>query len=84
MVAGALKDEPDPARSYLHRGIATRAFERRFSLADHVRVSVAEFVNGLLQIDLVCEVPEELKPRKVPIATRRGAQGPVIEGQKAA
>ena len=56
---------------YLHRGIAERGFERRFQLADHVRVSGAELVNGLLHIDLVREVPEALKPRT--IAIRNGA-----------
>ncbi|TXL73116.1 Hsp20 family protein [Vineibacter terrae] len=55
--------------SYLHRGIATRAFERRFELADHVRVSGASLENGLLHVDLVREVPEEKKPRVVPIAS---------------
>jgi molecular chaperone IbpA len=54
--------------SYLHRGIAARAFERRFELADHVRVSGAALENGLLHIDLVREVPEEKKPRVIPIA----------------
>ncbi|HEX2889863.1 Hsp20 family protein [Vineibacter terrae] len=55
--------------SYLHRGIATRAFERRFELADHVRVSGASLENGLLHVELVREVPEEKKPRVVPIAS---------------
>lgn len=62
--------------AYLHRGIATRAFERRFQLADHVRAASAATENGLLHIDLVREVPEALKPRRIEIA-RRGA----IEGQ---
>ena len=52
---------------YLHRGIAERGFERRFQLADHVRVSGAELANGLLHIDLVREVPEALKPRTIAI-----------------
>ena len=52
---------------YLHRGIAERGFERRFQLADHVRVSGAELVNGLLHVDLVREVPEALKPRTIAI-----------------
>ncbi len=54
---------------YLHRGIAERGFERRFQLADHVRVSGADLVNGLLHIDLVREVPEALKPRNIAINT---------------
>ncbi|MDG1971068.1 MAG: Hsp20 family protein [Paracoccaceae bacterium] len=53
--------------SYLHRGIAERAFERRFQLADHVRANGAVIENGLLHIDLVRELPEALKPRKIEI-----------------
>lgn len=64
-------DEGD--RVYLHRGIATRAFERRFHLADHVRVTGAEHRNGMLHIDLVREVPEALKPRQIEIVSREGA-----------
>ncbi len=54
---------------FLHRGIATRAFERRFDLADYIIVTGAALVNGLLHIDLVREIPEEKKPRKVAIGT---------------
>ena len=63
---------------YLHRGIAGRAFERRFQLAEHVRVDAADLVNGLLTVDLVRELPEAMKPRRIEIKT--GA----IEHQKAA
>ena len=52
---------------FLHRGIATRAFERRFQLADHVEVKGAELKNGLLHVDLVRNVPERLKPRRIVI-----------------
>jgi len=52
---------------YLHRGIAARAFERRFELADHIKVTGAGMDNGLLHIDLVREVPEALKPRTIAI-----------------
>src|ERR1700740_902656 len=52
---------------YLHRGIARRAFERRFSLADHIKVVGASLVNGMLNVDLVHEVPESQKPHKVQI-----------------
>lgn len=58
-------DEDD--RNYLYRGIATRAFERRFTLADHVRVDGASHMHGMLNIDLVREVPEALKPRRIEI-----------------
>jgi molecular chaperone IbpA len=70
-------DETD--RSYLHRGIATRAFERRFALADHVRVAGAVHEHGMLHVDLVRETPEALKPRRIEIA--RTAATPVLEGK---
>lgn len=53
--------------NYLHRGIAARAFEKRFQMADHVRATGAKTENGLLHIDLVREVPESLKPRRIEI-----------------
>ena len=59
---------------YLHRGIAERGFERRFQLADHVRVSGAALTNGLLHIDLVREIPEALKPRTIAIRSAEGAK----------
>jgi molecular chaperone IbpA len=59
---------------YLHRGIAGRAFERRFQLADHIRVEGASLENGLLTIELVREVPEALKPRQIAIESRTGAK----------
>ena len=62
---------------YLHRGIAERGFERRFQLADHVRVSGAELVNGLLHIDLVREVPEALKPRTIAIKNGASTQATI-------
>jgi molecular chaperone IbpA len=64
----ARKAQEDNARTYLHRGIATRAFERRFALADHVRVTGAAHELGMLHIDLVRETPEALKPRRIEIA----------------
>ena len=62
---------------YLHRGIAERGFERRFQLADHVRVSGAELVNGLLHVDLVREVPEALKPRTIAIKNTASKQATI-------
>lgn len=56
---------------YLHRGIATRAFDRRFHLADHVRVTGATNENGMLHIDLIREVPEALKPRRIEIQNNK-------------
>ncbi|KSV83790.1 Hsp20 family protein [Sinorhizobium sp. GL28] len=64
-VTGKKQDSPPDA--YLHRGIAGRPFEHRFELADHVRASGAGLSNGLLTIDLVREIPEALKPRKISI-----------------
>ena len=61
--------------TYLHRGIAGRSFERRFQLADHVVVRGASLENGLLHVDLVRELPEAMKPRTIPIATSRQAEG---------
>ena len=61
------KAAEDGKRQYLHRGIATRAFDRRFQLADHVEVKGADLKDGLLHIDLVRNVPERLKPRAIAI-----------------
>jgi molecular chaperone IbpA len=80
LVAGKARKE-DETTEYLHRGIARRAFERRFQLADHIRVAGASLDNGLLQIDLVREIPEEKKPRKIEIAQ---GSGPKTIDQKAA
>jgi molecular chaperone IbpA len=80
LVVTGRKAEVEEKATVLHRGIATRAFERRFQLADHVRAVEAVTENGLLHIDLVREVPEALKPRKIEIA--RG--GKAIEGEAAA
>lgn len=63
------KEDDDQSRTFLHRGIAARNFERRFQLADHVRVLSARIENGLLHIDLVREVPEAIKPRRIEIST---------------
>ena len=65
-VAGT-KAADSQERTFLHRGIATRAFERRFQLADHVEVKGADLKDGLLHIDLVRNVPERLKPRTIAI-----------------
>jgi molecular chaperone IbpA len=67
IVTGARK-QPETQRNFLHRGIAERSFERRFGLADHVRVAGAKLENGLLTVDLVRELPEVLKPRKIEIS----------------
>jgi len=72
---------------YLHRGIAGRAFQRRFELADHVKVVGASLVNGLLTIDLKREIPEEMKPRRIEIAADKAmpkATTKEIEAEKQA
>ena len=71
--------EPSEERTFLHRGIAGRAFRRSFQLADHVKVQGAALENGLLHIDLAREIPEALKPRK--IAINGVVQAPQIEGE---
>jgi len=66
LVTGERKNEEETGE-YLHRGIATRSFERRFNLADHVKVVNASLENGLLHIDLERELPEAMKPRTIKI-----------------
>lgn len=73
LVVSGQRKQPESPRNYLHRGIAERSFERRFGLADHVRVSGAKLENGMLTIDLVRELPEMLKPRKIEIGTTAAA-----------
>ncbi len=63
------KEQDESQRNYLYQGIAERGFERRFQLADHVKVTGADMENGLLHIDLVREVPEAAKPRTIAIGT---------------
>lgn len=65
IVSGSKKD--DDGSSYVHRGIATRSFERRFALADHIQVRGADLKDGLLSIELVREIPEAMKPRRIDI-----------------
>ena len=70
LVVSATVNEGEGDKTYLHHGIAGRAFERRFDLADHIKVVNASLVNGLLNIDLMREIPEEKKPRKIAIETK--------------
>lgn len=67
------KKADDVERNYLYQGIANRAFERKFNLADYVEVTGANLKNGLLHIDLVKEIPEAMKPRKIAISQNDGA-----------
>lgn len=71
-----VKSEESKQRHFLHQGIAARNFERKFQLADYVKVTGANMENGLLHIDLVREIPEAMKPRKISI----GNNDKLIEG----
>jgi molecular chaperone IbpA len=82
IVTGKAQKDDENGR-YLHQGIARRAFERRFSLADHLQVTGASIDKGLLHVDLVREVPEAMKPRQIKIAGSAPTHPQVTE-QKAA
>lgn len=69
LVVTGRKDATQDNKQVLHRGIATRSFKQVFSLADHVKVAGAHLENGLLAIELVREVPEQLKPRRIEIGS---------------
>lgn len=79
LLVAARKGDEGQGKTYLHRGIATRAFERRFALADHVRVTGAAHEHGMLHIDLVRETPEALKPRRIEIA--RAGEAKALEAK---
>ncbi len=81
LIVSARKAEDDDDKTYLHRGIATRAFERKFQLADHVRVTGAAHADGMLHIDLVREVPEALKPRQIKITSHSKVEKDVIDAK---
>ena len=81
-IRGSKENAPADAgvkREVLHQGIAARAFERRFQLADHVIVAGASLANGLLHVDLVREIPEAQKPRQIPIG--KGGPRAVASGE---
>ena len=77
------EETAEDGKETLYRGIASRAFERRFQLADHMEVRGAALKNGLLHIDLKREVPEELKPRKIAIAASNDKKAKQIEAKAA-
>ncbi len=86
IVRGSKQKEDEDESVYLHRGIANRAFERRFQIAEHIRISGASMENGLLYIDMVREVPEYLKPRTIEIAAPKAGKAvknKTIENQAA-
>ena len=73
LVVEGRKKETEAGRAFLHRGIAGRSFKRQFQLADHVKATGAALSNGLLVIDLVREVPEAMKPRRIQISSEAPA-----------
>jgi molecular chaperone IbpA len=75
------QEKSSEEKKYLYRGIAARAFERRFELADHIKVIGAKLTNGLLSVELAREVPEAMKPRTIKIGTAEDNK--VIEGRAA-
>ncbi len=83
LLVAARKAEEAAETTYLHRGIATRAFERRFALADHVRVTGATHADGMLHIDLLRETPEALKPRRIEIARKGDIEGKAVTTSQA-
>ena len=72
LVTGQSAENGQDDKQYLYRGIAGRNFERRFQLADHVKVTGAKLANGLLTIELQREIPEEKKPRAIPVQAGNG------------
>jgi molecular chaperone IbpA len=81
-IKGEKSEEKGEEIQFLHRGIAKRAFERRFQLADHVEIKAASLKNGLLHVDLVREIPEAAKPRRIEISSV-ASQPKQIETQSA-
>ena len=83
LVIAGKKEKAEDKLNYLHRGIAARGFERRFDLADHIKVVGAKLENGLLYVDLVREIPEAKKPRSIKIDAGAPAKHKVLEGKAA-
>lgn len=85
VVSGAISEKAeDQDKSYLHRGIAARSFERKFSLADHVKVVSAHLADGLLTLKLIREIPEASKPRRIEINASDKRIGIKDQAKKAA
>ncbi|GGY44777.1 Hsp20 family protein [Parvularcula lutaonensis] len=77
-ISGSRKEDDGVERKFLHQGIAGRSFERRFQLADHLKVRGATMENGLLNIELQREIPEAMKPRKIAIGKTDEQDGPRV------
>ncbi len=85
LVTGRKKEESgEKENNYIYRGIATRSFERRFALADHIQVKGADMKDGLLAIELVREIPEAMKPRKINIGGTSSEQSAIGGGAQPA
>lgn len=85
LISGRKSEKTEEAKGqFLHQGIAARAFDRRFQLADHVEVRGAELENGLLHVVLKREIPEAMKPRQISIKAASEASQPTVIDQKAA
>lgn len=84
LVVSGRVSEPQNEGEILHRGIARRAFERRFALADHVEVTSADMNNGLLRIAVRQIMPEALKPRRIPVQSAAPSASPVVQPPAAA
>ena len=83
IVSGKKKEESeDKGSDYIYRGITTRSFERRFALADHIQVKGADIKDGVLGIELVREIPEAMKPRKIGIGGSERAERSAIGGRE--
>ena len=84
IVTGKKGDETeDKGSDYIYRGIANRSFERRFGLADHIQVKGADLKDGLLLVDLVREIPEAMKPRKIGIGGQSKERSAIGSGKPA-
>ncbi len=81
LIVTAKKANEAEGKKFLHRGIATRAFERQFQLADHVRVTGANHADGMLHIELAREVPEALKPRRIQITGQKAIETDVVDAK---
>lgn len=80
-ISGEIKDEKQEAVEYLHRGIAARAFQHKFNLSDYMEVKEASLADGLLQVDLVREVPEASKPKMIEIKSHSAKGQAMIEDE---
>ena len=86
LVSGRKKEEAEEGKdnNYIYRGIATRTFERRFALADHIQVRSADMKDGLLSIELKREIPEAMKPKKINIGSSADKQEQLADHSAAA